>query len=248
MPSDIRAALRDSFAIGMGYIPLGFGFGMLVTKYGFAWWWATVSAFFIYAGSVEYLLIVMISSGASLLAIASTTFFVNFRHIFYGLSFPLHLVKPYWLRPYCIFAETDEAYAIITSRPINELTSRRIVITEILCHLFWVAGSTLGAILAYFLPIDTKILSFTLTALFVVLTIDSYKNYPNIKIFILAVACGIFGVVVAPQQILLVSLSVYALILIFRIIYEIKTAPADLKKISIKPITSNVSEDELGRG
>jgi predicted branched-subunit amino acid permease len=44
-----------------------------------------VSAF---AGSLELLLVTMIASTAPLAAVAVTVFVVNFRHVFYALSFP----------------------------------------------------------------------------------------------------------------------------------------------------------------
>lgn len=36
--SDIRAGVRDAWVVGLGLIPLGMAFGLLMTQAGFAWW------------------------------------------------------------------------------------------------------------------------------------------------------------------------------------------------------------------
>ena len=40
--------------VGLGLIPLGLAFGVLIVQSGFAWWWAPIFSFVIYAGSMKY--------------------------------------------------------------------------------------------------------------------------------------------------------------------------------------------------
>jgi len=77
----------------MGLFPLGIAFGVLLTQSGFAWWWTPLFSLLIYAGSLEFLAIGLFLALTPLASVALTTFLVNFRHVFYGLSFPLHLVR-----------------------------------------------------------------------------------------------------------------------------------------------------------
>ena len=58
----------------------------------------------------------MLAAAAPIAAIAMTSFLVNSRHLFYGLSFPLHRVHGWHRKAYSIFALCDEAYAITTSK------------------------------------------------------------------------------------------------------------------------------------
>ena len=46
--------LRLMWPVGLGLIPLGLAFGVLIVQSGFAWWWAPIFTFVIYAGSMEY--------------------------------------------------------------------------------------------------------------------------------------------------------------------------------------------------
>lgn len=68
---------------------------------------------FLYAGSMQYTAVGLMTGGASLLTVALTTLAVNARHLFYGLS----MVEPYQnagaQKPYLIFALTDETYSLV---------------------------------------------------------------------------------------------------------------------------------------
>ena len=111
-----RAGFSDAWTVGLGLVPLGLAFGLLITQSGFSWWWAPILSLVIYAGSMEFLAIGMITAGVGIIPAAVTGFMVNFRHIFYGLTFPRHLIRNFWARAYSTYALTDESYAIVSAR------------------------------------------------------------------------------------------------------------------------------------
>src|SRR4051794_8081705 len=80
----VALAAKDTLGVGMGYLPLGAAFGVLLATSGLQWWWAPVFSVLIYAGSMEFLAIGLVTGGVGLAQVAATTFFVNFRHVFYG--------------------------------------------------------------------------------------------------------------------------------------------------------------------
>ncbi|MFJ7967334.1 AzlC family ABC transporter permease [Streptomyces sp. NPDC096324] len=102
--SDARAALRDSTAVGLGFVPLGLAFGALCVQSGLDWWWAGLSAALVFGGSFEFLLIGLVVAMTPPASIAIAAFMVNVRHVFYGLSFPLHRVRGRLGRTYSTFA------------------------------------------------------------------------------------------------------------------------------------------------
>ena len=55
--ADWRAGIADAWPVTLGMVPLGLAFGLLITQVGFAWWWAPIFSFVIYAGSMELSLI-----------------------------------------------------------------------------------------------------------------------------------------------------------------------------------------------
>ena len=119
MRADISQGLRDTWAAAIGLIPLG----LLMVQSGFSWWWTPIFSLVIYAGSMEFLAISMVTGGASAFASLVTGFMVNFRHIFYGLTFPRHRIHSRVGRAYSTYALTDETYAIVSSLPAEERPS-----------------------------------------------------------------------------------------------------------------------------
>ena len=82
----LRTAFLDTVPVMTGYVFLGFGFGILMHQCGFGLLWSCTMSLFIYAGSMQYVAVSLLTSGAGLLVTAMTTFVVNARHLFYGIS------------------------------------------------------------------------------------------------------------------------------------------------------------------
>ncbi|WP_072341163.1 AzlC family ABC transporter permease [Actinomyces urinae] len=205
--SPLALGARDVLPVALGYVPLGMGMGMTLTGAGLDWWWAPIFSLFMYAGSMQYLIVPMIVAHEPFAAIALATLLIQFRHVFYGISFPLDLVKNKVAKIYSIHALTDEVYAVIASKPKAELTGERVLCTQVFAHATWTLGCTLGALIGLAVPIDGRILNFVLTSLFIVLMLEAYLANRARFDFALAVVIGV-GMLVLPGSIYLpVSLA-----------------------------------------
>ena len=111
----LRTAFLDTLPVMAGYVFLGFGFGILMQQSGFGVLWAVAMSLFIYAGSMQYVAVSLLTSGASLLTAALTAFVVNARHLFYGISMIDAYKDSGKKKPYLIFALTDETYSLVCS-------------------------------------------------------------------------------------------------------------------------------------
>ncbi|MBO1414329.1 AzlC family ABC transporter permease [Streptomyces sp. FH025] len=207
--NDLAAALRDSSSVGLGLFPLGIAFGVLVVHAGLSWWWATAFTALVYAGSLEFLLIGLVVAVAPLAQIALTALLVNFRHVFYALSFPLHRVGGRFGRAYSTFAMTDEAYALTTGRQARSWSGRRIIWLQVLCQFYWVAGATAGALFGALVPARLVGLDFALTALFVVLAVDAYRARRDVPTPALALVCALAARFLFPGQMLLAATALF---------------------------------------
>lgn len=214
--SDLAAAAREHGVIWAGLFALGVGFGVLVTSHGFAWWIAPLISATVFAGSAEFILVGMLAVGAPLTAIATTTFVVNSRHLFYGLSFPLHRVTGRLGKAYSIFALCDEAYALMTAADPETLRGRRILWTQAGLHASWTAGAVTGGVVGTTFLGGVRGLGFVLTALFVMLVMDAYRSRPDKGTVLLAVGAAVVGVLVAPATMLLVAMSLFTCALLAR--------------------------------
>ncbi|GAA4964660.1 AzlC family ABC transporter permease [Kineococcus glutinatus] len=187
---DLTAAARESGVVWAGMVALGVGFGALVTAHGLPWWLAPVISATVFAGSVEFVLVGMLATAAPVAAVAVTTLLVNSRHLFYGLTFPLHRVRGRLGRAYSVFALCDEAYALTAGKAPEALSGGRIVWTQFGMHAGWAAGSAAGGVLGATVLGGLHGLDFVLTALFVVLTLDAYRARPDRRTLVLAAGCA----------------------------------------------------------
>ena len=202
-------ALRDTAGVGVALVPLGIAFGLLIVQAGLAWWWAPLFSVFIYAGSLEFLAIGLIIAMTPLAQIALATVLVNFRHVFYALSFPLQAVRGRAAKTYSMYALTDEAYALAHHIPPAERTTARILWMQLLCQGYWVLGGVLGSLLGTALPTIPRGMDFALTALFAVLTIDAFRVTRDVPPPVLALVSALVSLVVAPDQMLVVAMGLF---------------------------------------
>ncbi len=213
---ELRAAARECGVIWAGMFALGIGFGVIVVDHGFSWWLAPVISFAMFAGSVEFILVGMLATSAPIASIAMTTFLINARHLFYGFSFPLHRVRTRLGRAYSIFGLCDEAYAILSTKDPQKLTSGRMLWTQAGMHLSWAGGSLAGAVVGATLLHDVQGLDFVLTALFVVLTMDAYRTNPDLVALAVAGAAALGALLLAPGSMLVVAMCSFTAILLLR--------------------------------
>jgi 4-azaleucine resistance transporter AzlC len=214
---DFRLALVDTAAIGFGLFPHGVALGLLVTQSGFAWWWVPIFSVLVYAGSVEFLLVPLLVVATPIAQIAFATLLVNSRHVFYGLSFPLHRIRGRAARAYGVYAMTDEAYALTAGRGAD-LSGRRITWIQVLCQFYWVLGGVVGALLGEMIPTPIKGLEFTLTALFVVLAVDAIRVLGDAITPVVAGACAVLALTFAPSHMLVVAMSLFVVVVLGRLL------------------------------
>ena len=84
---DWKYAFVRTLPVMCGYLFLGFAFGVLMRDAGYGPAWSFASSLFIFAGSMQFLMVELLQTGAKLLLCAAMTILLNSRHLFYGLSF-----------------------------------------------------------------------------------------------------------------------------------------------------------------
>lgn len=177
MRQHIRYAFYRTIPVLLGYVFLGLAFGLLLQKGGYSFWWALLSSTIIYAGSIQFVLVSFLTSGTSLPAVAVMTLLINSRHAFYGLSFveKFRTMKTY---PYMVFSLTDETYSLLCSTKTPEHLDEKKVffLISFLDQCYWVTGSVLGAALGEILPFDMTGIDFAMTALFVTIFVDQWRE------------------------------------------------------------------------
>ncbi len=174
----LKTAFLDSVPIMAGYMVLGIGFGIILKSKGYGAIWSLAMSVFIYAGSMQYVAIDLLTGGASLISAAVTTVLVNARHIFYGISMVDQYKDAGRKRPYLIFALTDETYSLVCGKSLPEDINRHdyCFLVSLFDQIYWVTGSVLGSILGYVVKFNIEGIDFALTALFVTVFVEQWLS------------------------------------------------------------------------
>ena len=177
----LKSAFPHTTPVMTGYIFMGTAFGILLSSKGYGLWWAIFMSITIYAGSMQFVAIEILSSPFNLIAAVVLTLTVNARHLFYGLSMLTKFRDMDKLRPYMIFALTDETYSLLCSTPPPKDIDQKwfYFFIAILNHSYWVIGSAIGAASSSILKFNTKGIDFVMTALFIVIFIEQWESSKN---------------------------------------------------------------------
>jgi 4-azaleucine resistance transporter AzlC len=209
-----HSAIRDTIPVAMGYIPLGTAYGLLVTNAGLDWYWAPVSSLTIFAGAMQFLSVGLLTAGTPLATVATTTLVINFRHVFYGLSFPFHRLEGFFQKLYGLFALTDETYSLVASKQDENLSGRRIHLIQVFSQMWWVLGSTLGAVASVLLPSSIEGLDFALTGLFVVLAQEHAYRRENLRSMAYGLIAALIAYAMGSDQFLTIAIGAFLVILV----------------------------------
>lgn len=164
-----------------GYLVLGMGFGILLETKGYGVGWAFLMSLLIYAGSMQYVTIDLLTGGATLIAAALMTVMVNARHLFYGISMIERYrdTSPY--KPYLIFGLTDETYSLVCSGDVPDGVDEKKYFfwLTLLDQCYWILGSVAGSLIGSLLTFNTAGIEFSMTALFLVVFVEQWKSTDN---------------------------------------------------------------------
>ncbi|MBE6830578.1 MAG: branched-chain amino acid ABC transporter permease [Ruminococcaceae bacterium] len=177
----LRAAFPHTIPVMLGYLFLGAAFGILLNSKGYGWGWAVLMSVFIYAGSMQFVAIGLLSGPFLPLQAALMTLMVNARHTFYGISMLERFKSMGKKKPYMIFSLTDETFSLLCSAhaPEGVDEDRFLFWVSLLDQLYWVIGAAAGGLIGSLVSFNTKGIDFVMTALFTVIFVDQWENNRN---------------------------------------------------------------------
>lgn len=174
----LKAAFPYTIPVLTGYLFLGAAYGILMNAKGYGLGWTVLMSVFVFAGSIQYVGVTLLTTAFHPLYALVLTLLVNARHLFYGISMLERYKGAGRLKPYLVFGLTDETFSLLCSTDPPEGVDRtwfQFFVT-LLDHSYWVTGSALGSVIGALLTFNTKGLDFVLTALFVVIFINQWRG------------------------------------------------------------------------
>lgn len=215
--NSFKYSLERSVPILIGFFPVGTVYGLMMSAAGYNFLWSAAASLFVYAGSLQMLMISFFQSDMPILTIAVTALLINSRHMFYGLSF-IEKFRSYggW-KWFLIYGMPDESYSLLCSYVPREGVEEKWVhiFSTGLIWLYWIAFSVLGGLVGQLITFDTTGIDFALTALFIVILLDQIKSTGmKLPALIGGVSSMLCIIILGRDNFLLPSLAVTVLVLL----------------------------------
>lgn len=198
MRMETLAGIRKAMPVVLGYVPVGFAFGVLAREAGLSPLAATMMSLFVYAGSGQLIAVGMLAAGAGILSVVITCGVINLRHLLMSASLaPYMRYWPVWRKLLFGFEMTDESFAIQSSR-FAAMSDPRIESIQPGCmaetfginhtaHAAWIAGGFLGASFGSLLGDVSQFgLDYALPTMFIALLAPRFAEKPQLAVAIFA--------------------------------------------------------------
>ena len=216
-----RRAFIVTLPVMAGYLVLGLGFGILLRVAGFGALWALAMSIFMYAGSMQYVGVSLLSGGASLVTVAVTTLMVQARHLFYGISLIDRYRGAGAKKLYLMHALTDETYSLVTSVHVPDFADEKsyYFAISLLNHLDWITGCMLGSLAGAILPFSSEGVDFAMTALFVTIFVEQWVTEKEHRPALAGAGCTLLCLLVFGSESFLIpamALILLSLVLLRR--------------------------------
>lgn len=211
-----QSAFRKTLPIMAAYLFLGLGFGLLLGKAGLGPLCCALMVLGIYSGAMQYVAVPILVSGMSLPMVALTTVLVQVRHIFYSISMAPLYKDVGWRRFFLFYGLTDETYAVLCDGSVPEGADRTRYwfYVTFLNESYWFVGCMLGDILVRTLNFDAPGVGFIMTAMFVSIFVDQWREAgSHLPAIGGVVATALSLILFGPQNFLLPAMALILVLL-----------------------------------
>lgn len=187
--SPLASAFRQALPIILGYVPVGFAYGVLAQKSGLSGINTVLMSVLVFAGSAQLIAVGLFAAAASPLTIVATTFIVNLRHLLMSAALAPYLRK--WSKPQLAlfsYEMTDETFALHAGRfAKGETAPLETFGINVIAQSAWVGGTALGLAASTLITDIRPIgLDYALPAMFIALLLGQLKSRLHLLVAVTA--------------------------------------------------------------
>lgn len=191
--SPLASAFRQALPIILGYVPVGFAYGVLAQKSGLSGFNTMLMSVLVFAGSAQLIAVGLFASGTAPLAVVATTFIVNLRHLLMSAALAPFL-RAWSKTRLALFSYqlTDETFALHANRfAKGETGAGETFGINVIAQCAWVGGTALGLAASTLITDIRPIgLDYALPAMFIALLLGQLKSWQHAAV---AVAAGVLS-------------------------------------------------------
>jgi 4-azaleucine resistance transporter AzlC len=186
--------VTQALPIVMGYVPIGFAFGVLAQQAGLSTLNTLLMSLLVYAGSAQLIAVGLYATGALPLSMISTTFIVNLRHLLMSAALSPFLKHwPSWSLAGFAYELTDETFAVHTTQFVAGNVDRAPAFARnITAHIAWIGGTGLGIVAGQRITdVELLALDYVLPAMFIALLVIQIQDRLQVGV---ALSAGVLAV------------------------------------------------------
>jgi 4-azaleucine resistance transporter AzlC len=196
----VSAGLAAAWPICLGYFPIGLSLGVLAQKSGLVPWQMAAMSILVFAGGSQFIAVAMLAGGASPVAIVTTTFMINLRHLLMSSALSVHFpgVSRRFLALYS-YGLTDESFAVNMTR-FNQGDWHRysaLTVNQV-SNAIWIISSVVGVYLGQLVPPGAAGVDFALTGMFICLLVFQLRGLIFTITALTSAACALVAYLWLP--------------------------------------------------
>lgn len=190
--SDLRQGLRDGIPIGLGYLSVSFGFGIMAVQNGLSVLAAVIISMTNLTSAGQVAGLTVIAGGGTLVEMAAAQFIINLRYALMSLSLSQKLKAEFTplSRLAAAFGITDEIFAVASGRS-EEVSKKYIAGLMTIPYFSWALGTLLGGLAGEILPERLKAaLGIAIYGMFIAIVVPAARRSAGV-LFVALLAVGL---------------------------------------------------------
>jgi 4-azaleucine resistance transporter AzlC len=208
----IREGAKAAWPICLGYFPIGVAFGVMSQKAGLSPFETGLMSLLIFAGSSQFIAVSLLSSGAGFVAIVTTTFTVNLRHLLMSSALAGRLKRVKWpLLTLFAYGVTDETFALNMARFRSRAWDwRSALVVNQVSNLAWILSTVIGAYAGAFIPAGAFGIDYALVAMLICLLVFQLRGRLYVLVAAISGAIAVLLSIAIPGNAHVVAASLIA--------------------------------------
>lgn len=187
--------LRRALPIMLGYLPVGFAFGVLAVKNGISPGFAVAMAVLMFSGSGQFVFASLWGHGASILAVSVAVSIINLRYIIMSLAEAPWLGGVSRLKRFFLgWGITDESFVVHAAALQGgwKLSTTTMYVCNFSTQAAWISGCAIGAFFGgYVSDVRPLGLDYAITAMFLALLVPQCSSSLHILVAIFTLCLSI---------------------------------------------------------
>jgi 4-azaleucine resistance transporter AzlC len=197
----VAEGIKDAVPVVLGYVPLGFAFGVLASETGLTVAEATFMSIMCFTGAGQYIALGLLAAGASPITIILANLLVNLRYALFSTSLiPYLKILPTRSAAALMLGLTDETYAVsmvyYAKKPASVPYIASLNLTS---YASWVISGFSGATFGYLITDPSRFgLDFALPGMYAILLVLVITSQRHLITALIAVAVCLIMAYVFP--------------------------------------------------